>query len=107
MEFLNVLLSGSSYIYFSQITCSKTEIKQEKLQKVCVFICEGCHNKGTTVNGLNSGDLLSHISGSQKSQVRVLGGLVPSEATRENLFLEPWCVGGRLWHPPIITLISA
>lgn len=54
------------------------------------------------MNDFNSGSLLSHISGSQKSQVRVLGGLVPSEATTgESVPLALVCCC-HLWHPRLL-----
>ena len=103
IEFLNVLLTMeiNTFIFLKSV-CSKSQIKQDSLQKVCVFLCEDCCIKVTTMNGLNSGNLLSHVSGGQKSQVRVLGGLVPPKATRDSLFLQPWCVAGHLWRPTLI-----
>ena len=37
------------------------------------------------LSGLNNGNLLSHGSGRQKSEIKVWAGLVPSEAVTEGL----------------------
>ena len=53
--------------------------------------------KDYTLSDLNNRNVLSHHSGGQKSKIKVLAGLVPSEGERENLFqASPLASGGLL-----------
>lgn len=45
-----------------------------------MLISLGCHNKELQMGGIEQQTLFSHRSGDQKSEIKVLAGLVPSEA---------------------------
>lgn len=57
---------------------------------------------------LHNSNLLSYSSGSQKSEIEVLAGLVPSEAIRETLFQDSrwlrWCSGNLSHLRPILLM---
>ena len=65
-------------LYWSDTSATCDQCPAEILVKLFVFICCGWCNKYHKLGDLNNRNLLSHISGGWRSELKVLAGLVQS-----------------------------
>lgn len=83
----------------SEQRASMASCMPETLVIAPTSVCTGSYNKAPRLGALNNGGLFSHHSGSSKSKMKVLVGLVSPEASLLDWRMAPWdfslCIWGR------------